>query len=438
MSNIGIIGAGVAGLSAAWELANQGHQVTILEAEPRVGGLAAGFKDAHWDWTLEKFYHHWFQSDADLLKLADELGIREKMLFVRPKSTFWLKGGIYQMDDPISALLIPVMSWYSKLRYGPVAFYYLRLNKNWQALEQHTAAEWIRQKMGEEYYNILWRPSLIGKFGEHYKEVNMAWLWARMHSRTPKLGTYVGGFQAFLEDFAAALRHKGVTIRLETPVAEIEKLANGKLAVKLADETAEFDAVISTTSPRLLLKLASQVTGPYADKVAALKSMGAVVVILSLKQQLLTDNTYWLSLPASTPDKSKSEFPFLALVEHTNYMDKQHFGGDHLVYMGDYVSPDHEYFQLSEDELAERFTAALTKVNPNFSPDWIKNRWVFRAPYAQPLPTVNHSRNIPDLRTPIQGLYWASMSQVYPWDRGTNYAIEIGRRVARLAMEDLS
>ncbi|NDJ86741.1 MAG: oxidoreductase, partial [Chloroflexi bacterium] len=113
------------------------------------------------------------------------------------------------------------------------------------------------------------------------------------------------------------------------------------------------------------------------------------------------------------------------------------YGGDHLVYCGDYVAPDHEYFQLSEDELAERFVKALPNFQPEFDRNWIRRRWVFRAPYAQPLPPPNHSQRIPDIRTPLDGLYWASMSQVYPWDRGTNYAIEIGRRAANIIREDI-
>jgi protoporphyrinogen oxidase len=165
--------------------------------------------------------------------------------------------------------------------------------------------------------------------------------------------------------------------------------------------------------------------------------MGAVVVILALNRQLLTDGTYWLSLPADQADKSRSEFPFLALVEHTNYMDRAHYGGDHLVYCGDYVPPDHEYFELSEDELAERFIKVLPTFNPAFSPDWIRKKWVFRTRYAQPVPLVNHSQALPDVRTPLRGLYLASMSQVYPWDRGTNYAVEMGRRVAGLLRQDI-
>ena len=173
----------------------------------------------------------------------------------------------------------------------------------------------------------------------------------------------------------------------------------------------------------------------YGAKVAGLNSIGALCVILALKKSLLTDGTYWLSLPADNPNKADSRFPFLALVEHTNWLPKTHYDGDVIVYCGDYVPPDHEYFQLSEEALTERFVKVLPTFNQEFSPAWIRKSWVFRAPYAQPVPHINHSQNIPPLETPIPGLYWASMSQVYPWDRGTNFAVEIGRRAAKLMIE---
>jgi protoporphyrinogen oxidase len=159
--------------------------------------------------------------------------------------------------------------------------------------------------------------------------------------------------------------------------------------------------------------------------------MGAMVLILSLERQLM-ERTYWLNLPARSPDQRENEFPCMALVEHTNYVSPEHFGGEHLVYCGDYIAPDHRYFQMSQDELLETFLPALAKVNPAFDPSWVRRSWLFRVKYAQPVPPVNHSQNIPALRTPMPGLYFASMSQVYPWDRGTNYAVEMGRRVAQM------
>jgi protoporphyrinogen oxidase len=117
-------------------------------------------------------------------------------------------------------------------------------------------------------------------------------------------------------------------------------------------------------------------------------------------------------------------------VEHTNFIEPEHYGGDHLIYCGDYLPPEHDYFRLSRDELLQRFLPSLVKVNPAFTPDWVRDSWLHREPYAQPIVGLNHSRNIPPLATPLPGLYWASMSQVYPWDRGTNFAVELGQRVA--------
>lgn len=428
MKHIGIIGAGAAGLSAAFDLIKAGYQVTLYEAEERVGGLAAGFKDESWEWELEKFYHHWFESDHDLLGLAEEMGVREKIFFPRPKTSYWIDGKIYRSEISLSALQLP-LSPIGKFRLGLFGAY-LKFSRNWQGFERSTAHQWLLKRMGPEVYQKLWEPLLVGKFGKAYQEVNMAWFWARVHSRTLRLGTYVGGFQAFLDELATQIVGKGGQLHLKTRVESITRLENGKLEIATADGTRQqLDAVLSTSSPRLLRKLVPQISGTYAEQLDNLRSIGAVVVILALKHQLLEDGTYWLNLPTT--------FPFLALVEHTNYLEHEHYGGDHLVYCGDYVAPDHEYFQLSEDDLTQRYIAALPTFNPKFSPDWIRRRWVFRAPYAQPLPTVNHSQNIPAIRTPVDGVYWASMSQVYPWDRGTNYAVEIGRRAAQHIMEDL-
>ncbi|NDJ37074.1 MAG: hypothetical protein GYB64_20685 [Chloroflexi bacterium] len=249
------------------------------------------------------------------------------------------------------------------------------------------------------------------------------------------MGTYAGGFQGFVDDLAAHLREMGVTIHLGTPVERIA-FTDAGLTVTVDGEAVPADQVLSTTSPGLMRRLTPDLPPAYAKQLADLKSIGALSMILALDRPLMTDGTYWLNLPAAHTDKTANPFPYLALVEHTNYQDPAHYGGDHIVYLGDYLAPDHPHFALSDEAIADLYLPSLQRVRPDFSREWIRDWWVFRAPYTQPVPTLNHSQNIPPIRTGLPGVYLANMSQVYPWDRGTNYAVEIGRQAAALMLAD--
>jgi protoporphyrinogen oxidase len=426
---IAVIGAGIGGMAAAYDLSRAGHQVEIFEAADTVGGLAAGFRDAKWDWSVEKFYHHWFASDQHMLGLIEELGLSDRVIFPRPVTVMYHKGKFYPFDSIPAALRYPGLGWgINKVRFGLVGLF-LRMTSNWRALEGSTVDDWMRKWAGEKVYTQMWEPMLIGKFGERYaRQVNMAWFWARLYARTTRLGTFKGGFQAFSDAFAERLREMGVIIHLSSPIARIEPRPPGGLALQAPGGEAVFDQALSTTSPALMAKLAPDLPEGYLKGLLDLKSMGAVVMVLALKQRLSKEGYYWFNLPKA------AGFPFLALVEHTNFVPAEHFGGDHILYAGDYLEPDHEHFRLSKDELLAKFLPALARVNPDFKPDWVRETWLFRTSYAQPVPLVNHSRNIPSIRTPIPGLFFASMSQVYPWDRGTNFAVEIARRAAKEMM----
>jgi protoporphyrinogen oxidase len=233
------------------------------------------------------------------------------------------------------------------------------------------------------------------------------------------------------------IRAQGGSVLLQTPVQNIAPLAEGGLQLTTPQGQQKFDAAISTVGPGLMARLAPDLPPDYLGQLRGLKSMGAVVLTLALKQQLMP-RTYWLNLPARSTDQRQNEFPFMALVEHTNYVPPEHYGGDRLVYCGDYVRPEHRYFSMSHEELLETFLPSLSKVNPAFEPNWVRKSWLFRAKYAQPVPQVGHSAHLPSIRTPIPGLYFASMSQVYPWDRGTNYAVEMGRQTAQLLHQEHS
>ena len=425
MSKIAVIGAGAGGLAAAYDLVKAGHQVTIYEKESRPGGLAAGFKKEEWDWSLEKFYHHWFQTDHDVLGLIKELGLEDKVEFHSPKTVMYHKGKFYPFDTPIAALLFPGLSFFQKIRFGFVTVY-LRYIASWKPLEKYTAHEWMMKYYGEKVYKTMLEPMLVGKFSSHYKKVNMAWFWARFKVRTPKLGTFKGGFQAFLDEFAEILKQAGVAFAFNTSLQGIRPLENGKIELSFADHKEVYDQVLATIPPFLLAKLVPALGEAYIQKLTSLESIGAVVLILSLKKKLSTQGYYWFNLPKS------AGFPFLALVDHTNFLPAEHYNGERLVYCGDYLENSHEYFSLTKEEMTTKFLPSLKRINPAFEENWVSDSWLFRAPYAQPVPGLNHSQKIPEIQTPVPNLFFASMSQVYPWDRGTNYAVELGRKAARL------
>ncbi len=452
---IAIIGAGATGLAAAYDLVRAGHRVTLYEAGAKPGGLAAGFKAPGWDWSLEKFYHHWFASDADVLKLGEEMGVRDRMIFNRPVTVVYYGDRFYQLDGALSTL-IPALPWLDRvplsgtvargllalrfpglsavdtLRYGFLGAY-LILTSDWRKLERETAHQWLSRWAGRRGYQVLWEPLLVGKFGDElYQSVNMAWMWARIKARTPRLGTFIGGFQAFFDELAINIQRQGAVLHYETRVERIERAGetNGLNVMLRPSSSAaptapiHYDQVLVTTSPRLMSQLAPQLPADYLGTLKNLTSLGAVVMIAALDHQLSRQGFYWHNLPKS------AGFPFLALCEHTNFVSNEHFGGQHLIYCGDYIPVTHPYFAMSDEELCQTYLPALKRFNPDFEPSWVRQTWVFREPYAQPVPFINHSHNIPSTRTPIAGLFFASMSHVYPWDRGTNYAVRLGREVA--------
>jgi protoporphyrinogen oxidase len=433
-ARIAIIGGGIAGLSAAYDLTRStAHQaeVTVYEGSQQLGGLAAGFKGRpEWEWPLEHFYHHLFTNDDDIIGLTREIGLEHLLDVHRPTTVMHIQGENHPFDSPLRLLLFSKLSLINRLRMG-VVLAYLKYHPRppWQAFDKLLADEWLARQMGKSGYEMVWRPMLQGKFGPYYDQVNLAWFWARIYKRTPRLAYYRGGFQSFVDGLAARVRQQGTIVETGVRVQGIHRTATG-YRVEFADRpAAEFDKVISTTSPALMERIAPDLPESYLGQLRKLVSIGAVVLTVALDRALMQD-TYWVNLP------KRDGFPFLALVEHTNMIDPSHYAGDHLLYLGDYLPPDHRYFDLSATELLAEFSPYLARINPAFQPSWVTGAWLHTAKYAQPVPPVGYAQMIPNIRTPLAGLYFASMSQVYPWDRGTNYAVEIGRRVAGMVLQD--
>lgn len=421
---IGIIGAGFTGLTAGYNLAKNGHDVTIFEKDGSPGGLAIGYKEPKWDWTLEKHYHHLFTNDDHILSLAQEIG--EEVIIKRPKTSVYVDDNIYQLDSPVSVLRFPKLSPIDRIRMSAVIGA-LKFDPFWKPLERYNAATLLPKLMGEKPYKMIWEPMLVNKFGKFADDVSLAWFWARIYKRTPSLAYPKNGFLAFAQTLVDKYKLLGGNIHFNS---EINKLttSNSEIIIEITRERKterhKFDKTIVTTPALLFLKIAPQLPDPYTASLGKLKSLGAINLVLRLNKPFFKDNTYWLSVC----DKNS---PVMAIVEHTHFMDKEHYDNENLVYLGNYLPREHKYFSMSDKEILDEYDPFLKKINPDYHSTIIGIK-AFKAPFAQPVIPVNYSKMIPSFQTPLKNVHLANIEQVYPWDRGTNYAVELGEKVASL------
>lgn len=406
---IAIIGAGFTGLTVALRLSQKGHQVTIFEKEKIAGGLARGFKKPDWDWPLDFFYRHFFTNDQATKKLLKELEL--EIIWLKPKTSILKNKKIYRFDSPSSILFFPLFSLPDKIRLGLVSFY-LKIINCWQPLERISAVDWLKKFYGEKIYQIIWFPLLKGKFGLWAEKVPMAWFWARIKKRTTCLGYPEGGFQFVADKLVKIIKKNGGQFYFQKEIKSFQEL-KGK-----------FDKIVFTTPISIFLKIMKEeLPQNYQQKLSQLKMSGVLNLILILKEKFLKDGTYWLNI-------NEENFPFVGVIEHTNFINRSHYHHHSILYILNYYPQNHRYLKANKEKILKDFLPFLKKINPNFRKDLIKKSYLFNNLYAQPLIPLNYSKIIPSFQTPIKDVFLACMQQVYPWDRGVNYAIELGEKIA--------
>jgi protoporphyrinogen oxidase len=415
---VGIVGAGFVGLTAAYRLAQKGVQVEVFEALDRVGGFASGFSHPDWEWPLEQFYHHIFSNDRSIIRLSHEIGWPP--IFFRPTTSIFFERESYPLDSASHLLRFPHLDFSTKLRMGAVLSF-LKLFPFWRLLENLSADEFLRWTMGVHGYETIWKPLLIGKFGPFAEKVNAAWFWARIQKRTPRLGYFERGFQGLADCLKDRFVEQGGSINLKNPVSKIDVGKDGFLLCS-AKGAKQFDRVLVTTSNPSLLSMLSDLTQSYRSQLRKLVTLDALNIIMVLDESLM-GNVYWLNV-------TDTKEPFLVVVEHTNMVNTKHYGGNHIVYLGAYLQIEHSYFKLTKDKLVMLAINQLRKIKTSFSKKEIKEAFVFRGHGAQLVMPVNYSTIRPNMQTPIENLFLANMSLVYPWDRGTNYAVTLGEEAS--------
>ena len=435
---VGIIGGGAAGLSAAFELAKKGHQAHVYERAPFLGGQASTFEVG--GGRLERGYHHLFTSDTHMIDLIQELGLGDKLAWIESKVGFYYGGQIWKFNSPGDLLRFTPLSLAERLRLGLVTLY-LQKTRNGFKFEGVTAAEWLEKRVGRRAYEVVWEPMLRGKFGEHYNEISMTWLWGKIYLRVAsrrrpwekeKLVYPTGSFGEVFDTLGERIGQMGGEVHISAGVRRVvmdDGRATG-LEVQMPGAEAEvrpYDAIVATTPSYVFTRLVPPLPEDYASKLSNVTYLSAVLMVLVLKRPL--SPMYWLNVA----DRS---MPFVGIIEQTNFVDPSLYGGKHVVYFSNYPSVQNPLYQMNGEELLEDFLPHLRKINPDFDPSWVEEYYHHKVDAAQPIIGINYSRRIPDLRTPIKGLYLANTTQIYPEDRGTNYSVRLGKQVVDMVLKD--
>jgi len=427
MPNIAVVGAGLTGLVAAHRLANAGWNVTVFERYPQAGGLVACF-DAGGE-RLECFYHHLFTTDTDYMALAEELGLASAIDWLPSRMGIYSKGRLWDFGTPVSLLKFRPLPWLDKFRFG---WSTLLLNRtaDFHEFEKVTAREWILAHAGRRTFDTVWGPLLHQKFAEKADEVAMVWLWGKVFLRGrsrsstgmgERLGYMQGSFGRLVDVLVDRLKGSGVRFELANPVRRISR-AEGALEVQSRTGGKRFDKVLFTAAPDELAKVAgADLPEEYRARLSGLPATAARCVVLELSRSLT--QYYWLNI-------ADPEFPFGGLIEHTNYIPRERYGGRYLLYISKYMFADHALWSASDEEVWRVYRPYLQRINPEFDDSWVLARHSFRAAYAQPVIPREYGSLMPPFETPLPGLFHACMAQIYPEDRGQNFAVRSGNRAA--------
>lgn len=428
--NIAIIGGGLTGLVAALRLAEAGYQVTVFESGSVLGGLAASF-DIGGE-PLEKAYHHLFRTDTEILSLISELGLSDRLEWRESSVAIYREKKIWPFMTPVDLLRFAPASFIGRIRLGLTA---LRIKhmKRWENLRSVPALDWMRTHCGSSATRAVWEPLLRGKFSNYAGEVSMAWLWARLHirsnSREPgggkeKLGYIRGGFVEIINALENRLKKLNVELRKNSAIDSIQSGENGSVLVATQGTIHRYHACVFTGSNRALGALLPRTPDldVYRENLGKIKYLGAICLVFETDQKL--GEHYWINI-------NEEDSPFIVFIRHTRLIPAERYNGREVYYLGAYVRQDGRRFSLDQPTLEKEWFTYLKQLFPEFEPSRIGSKHLFRFRDAQHVVTSTYTEDIPSRNTPLENLMLANFTQIFPEDRGTNYAVREGIKVAK-------
>ena len=430
-----VVGAGVAGLTAAYRLAQAGLRPLVLESYPEAGGLARAITVG--GEKLDALYHHIFTSDTAYTSLAEELGLSDTIEWLPSRMGFWTEGRLWDFGTPLSLVKFGPLSIADKFRF---AWWTLMLqrSRNPAPFEDITAKDWVCRHMGRRVWEKVWAPLFRQKFSTMAEDVAMVWLWGKIalrgRSRSSsgmgeRLGYMKGAFIRLVDALQERIVDHGGRILFRTEVRSISEATEGCFRVEADQFSCLSRQVLLATPADNALRIAGELMSPEErEKISALRSTGALCTVLELKQSL--SPYYWLNI-------ADASMPFGGLIEHTNYVPRSRYGNQHILYISNYLFPDDPLFLSPRRSLMESYVPALKRINPDFDESWINKVHHFRAESAQPVVDRGYRRRVPSMETSVPGLVLCTMAQIYPEDRGQNYAVVYGERAAEVLISRL-
>jgi len=437
---IAILGGGLTGLTAAHYLSKKEHNITLFEKESVLGGLTSGFKENTWDWSLERTYHHLFINDKDILSFAKEIGF-DNFIEVSPETASLFEflnppspkspGEVnnyrtISVDTPQDFIRLPMFNLVEKIRAG-IVIAGLKLSPPLSIYEKITAKDFLIKSMGERVWIGLWEELFRKKFGKYAENILASFIWARIKKRTKKLIYIKKGFQNLIDYIEKTIIKNSVVINKNSMVLNIKKRGDKFIVGYLKDNEKQveetLDAIISTIPTPALIKTADVLfPRDYSERLKKIKYLHAVSLIVETEKPVI-HKTYWLNI-------NVKKLPFVGLIQHTNMIDKKHYGGRHLLYVANYVDDDSPLLKINKEEVLNYYLSYL-KIIANEELR-ITNFYFFKAPWSQPVFDKNFLINKPGFETPVKNFYIADLDMTYPYDRGTNYAVKLGKEVAKL------
>ena len=427
MKKIAIIGAGYSGLACAKKLLEKEYTVTIFEEQDEIGGMARCISRN--GYIIDKHYRHIFQSDTYMINLLNEMGLNQELQWLDTRMAYYSSEGLYEFGTPLSLLRYKPLNFIQKIKFG-LSIINLKFIKNYKDIEKYSVKEWLVKRYGESIYNKVWEPLMNGKFQNEKEKVSMAWLWGKINLRSTngtmkgeKLGYLMGSWKKLNDRLYSYLIENKCIIKLQEKVEKVYKSENKYIIETDKNKYEEFDEVVSTLPYNIMEEIFNDILDDNEiEKIKQMKYMSAKTLLINSKKSI--SPYYWINV-------GDNSIPLVGIIEHTNMVDKTNYNSENIIYISNYLDKNDEKYKMSAKELVELYLPYLKKINPNIDLNGIISAETFEEECAQPVMKTNYSKDKLDNRL-SSGVYIANMSQIYPEDRGMNYAIKLGYDIAEL------